>query len=242
MTTQPLRKAIVCACRAKTLFPVPRSPTTNFRNVLPFVFLICRANSKVSALTSVVGRAKKPQPCVLLKASIARNESTVVPGSATIVLKEESSARLSADQSCIPGTSKAFVLLKTILLRMALRSPGAGAFPFVGSPLLPPPSRSVFLPFCAPPTSFLPAGVPAFSRDAVVENAAEDVPDMYVGVGSLVGGARRLERHRQYFCVAITVVFGCSANEFERNRKINLTMSMKHSEDETQSHLKQLPC
>jgi len=99
---------------------------------------------------------------------------------------------------------------------MAFRSPGAGAFPFVGSPLLPPPSRSVFLPFCAPPTSFLPAGVPAFSRGAVVENAADEVPRMYVGIGNLVGGERRLERHRQYFCVAIAVVLGCSADEIEK--------------------------
>ena len=140
---------------------------TSLRSVFLLWFLMCFAKSSVSALTSVVGRAKKLQFCVALKASIARNESTVGPGNPTIVPSELCSAISLAVQSRIPGTSNALVLLSTILFLNAFLSPGAGAL-FGASPFLLFESRSVFLPFCAPaaPEAFFAAA----GKDVVVEN------------------------------------------------------------------------
>ena len=99
---------------------------TSLLIVLPPGLMICLASSSVSFLTSVAGRLKKPQPCVALKLSTALSESTVGPGSPTIRPNSVSSATFSALQSLKPGTSNAFVLLSTMRLRSALRSPTAG--------------------------------------------------------------------------------------------------------------------
>jgi regulator of ribosome biosynthesis len=112
-------------------------------------------------------------------------------------------AIVSADTSFMPGTSNAFVLLSTILFRSAFLSPGVGALRGASPFFFEPPSRSVFLPFCAAagPTPFFEA-TPAFSNVAVVENAPVELM-VYGGIASLLGVARRIERHLQYLCDAI---------------------------------------
>jgi len=144
----------------------------------------------------VVGRAKKLQFCVALKASIARNESTVGPGNPTIVPIELCAAISSAVQSRIPGTSNALVLLSTILFLNAFLSPGAGAL-FGASPFLLFESRSVFFPFCAPaaPEPFFAVA----GRDDVVEN--EEVKlERLLGRGNLLLCDGSVERQRHNLC------------------------------------------
>ena len=144
----------------------------------------------------MVGLAKKLQFCVALKASIARNESTVGPGNPTMVPNELCSAISSPDQSRIPGTSNAFVLLSTILFRNAFLSPGAGAL-FGASPFLLFESRSVFFPFCAPaaPEAFFAAA----GKDDVVENG-EVKMERLVGRDSLLLCEGSVERQRHNLC------------------------------------------
>lgn len=125
MTTQPFKSAAAIACNCNTLLPLPFSPKMTWRTVL---FLSpassnCRTTSSVSFLTSVAGRLKRLQPCVGLKAAAALRASRTSFDSPSIFPALCESTMFFAVMSSNPCTSNALVLLKTILLRIALRSP-----------------------------------------------------------------------------------------------------------------------
>ena len=131
MTVQPLRNAIVMACSSIIDFPLPLSPTTILRMV--FFSLPSRLISSnifpysiVSRLISIAGFRNKFQPWVVLKACAARSWSAIELGRARTRPSSCVSAIVLAAMSCIPCTSSALVLLSTIRLRRALRSPMAG--------------------------------------------------------------------------------------------------------------------
>lgn len=121
---------MVIACSSIKVFPLPRSPTSTRRMVSPEPFgpICCMAlpRSNVSRLTSIAGLLNNGHPCVTLNASTALNWSTTDPGIPRTCPRNLSSTIDSALISCKPFTSKALVLLSTILLRRALRSPMAG--------------------------------------------------------------------------------------------------------------------
>lgn len=125
-TTQPFKKAIACAWRTSALLPTPFSPITSRLSDWPPWFSMCFASSSVSFRTSDAGLLKNPHPWLDLKLSAARRPSTADPGRPTMRPSKASLAMLFALQSCRPETSKALVLLSTIRLRIALRSPVAG--------------------------------------------------------------------------------------------------------------------
>lgn len=132
-TIQPFKNAIAMACNSSILLPHPLSPTMTLRAVPdPSLELISSTSFPISTLSfliSAAGRLNKLQPCVVLKASTALNESTTGPGRPTTCFSSSALAMFSAAMSCKPGTSSAFVLLRTIRFRSALRSPGAGRRP-----------------------------------------------------------------------------------------------------------------
>lgn len=82
--------------------------------------------SNVSCLISIAGRLYNSHPCVTLKASTALNCTTTESGIPRTCPLSFSSDVDSALISCNPCTSNALVLLSTIRLRRAFRSPMAG--------------------------------------------------------------------------------------------------------------------
>lgn len=108
--------------------------TTSFPAPSELILLIVFVNSNVSLRMSIAGVLKNFQCCVVLKASMALSWSTTEPGMLTMLPNISELVVSFAVKSRKPGISSAFVLLSTIRLRMAFRSPGAGGLPLASTP------------------------------------------------------------------------------------------------------------
>lgn len=192
MTTHPLKKAMACACISNTLLPVPLSPMTSLLDTSSGrpsrVLRILSAMSSVSCLTKVAGLRKKPHDCEGLKLSVALRESTTGPGKATTEPLDDSSGSRWPSNSSKSGISGALVLLRTMRLRIAFRSPGLGALPVFSTLFLL--SFNVFFPL---------ASAPGFARLTCLGADVERVA-VWVVVDSLC----ELSRARHLRHVAIT--------------------------------------
>ena len=128
MTTQFFRKAMVIAWSNMIDFPLPLSPTIILRMLRrdfcsSLISLNNRPYSRVSRRTSIAGLLKSPQFCVLLNAFTIRNWLTIETVKPTTWPCNCSSPTDSTPNSGIFSTAMALLLLRTILLRRAARSP-----------------------------------------------------------------------------------------------------------------------
>ena len=197
---------MACACSRSTLLPLPRLPHNTFRTVLllsPVASTTFSAMCTVSRRISVAGRRKRLHPCDGLNVSNARNASTVSlvrpstrPSCRTSSVFPSPPLRTirSLVKSRSPGTSRALVLLSTMRLRYAFRSPGA-----TGRPVC---VRTCFfscsrLPAGFPAAVVFFAGVAAASAEVVEKAARRDAWDGIEVIEDSMGVEERARPRRQ---------------------------------------------